>query len=347
MSEDIIKRVNWLELFFDLIFVYAISKATHILAHAHNGHLNIEQYFIFFLVFIPIWWTWTGHTLFVTRFEIDSAIQRALTLFQMLAVVFWTTFINADFNPNYLGYLLFYVLIRSTLIFMYLYTKKKNKLEKTIAKQLSIGFSVGLFISLNSIFFDSSIRYIILYFGIFVEIATPLFIRKVLKSSPVNSHHLPERYGLLTIILLGESVVMIATNLSMVSFNISTILATISGFLIISAIWWIYFDIMENYILNKVLFTGQNIIYGHLFIYAGLSILAVFIGFCINHKLTFLHDLILIFVSLIFLIFGFIITFKMKRVFKKKYIIFYVIYILGICVSLVACNISLRGFIHF
>jgi len=75
MTTENIKRANWLELLFDLIFVYAVSKATHILAHAHNGHIGFEQYGIFILVMIPIWWAWTGHTLFATRFDTEDTGQ--------------------------------------------------------------------------------------------------------------------------------------------------------------------------------------------------------------------------------------------------------------------------------
>ena len=83
MSENIIKKATWLDLLFDLIFVFAIAKATHILAHAHHGHLSINQYVIFVLVIVPIWWTWTGHTLFATRFDTHDTTQRVLTLAQM------------------------------------------------------------------------------------------------------------------------------------------------------------------------------------------------------------------------------------------------------------------------
>lgn len=71
MHNEIIKKANWLELLFDLIFVYAVSKAAHILAHLHEGHIGAGQYVTFILVMTLIWWTWTGHTLFATRFYAD------------------------------------------------------------------------------------------------------------------------------------------------------------------------------------------------------------------------------------------------------------------------------------
>lgn len=334
MSQSTVKRANWIELFYDLIFVYAIAQATHILAHAHEGHLSAHQYFIFLLVIIPIWWAWTGHTLFATRFDIGTPIQRILTLFQMLAVVFWATFINVDFDPNYLGYLLFYVLIRSILIFMYWQVCKTHEHATAVAKRLTLGFSVGLLVALSSLFFEAPIRYFVLYLGITIEILTPLLSKEILKKIPVNGHHLPERYGLLTIILLGESVIMLATNLSNTGLNYTNFSASVAGFIMICSLWWIYFDLVENHIINTALSTGQNIIYGHLFIYIGLSMIAVFIGFSLENTLLFSHHLILFFFSFLSLFIGFILVFSLKNMVKKKYLSGYILLLITLGIML-------------
>ncbi len=323
MNIENIKRANWLELLFDLIFVYAVSKATHILAHAHDGHVAIGQYITFILVIVPIWWTWTGHTLFSTRFDTEDTRQRLLTLTTMLAVVFWTAFINADFDPNYHGYLAFYVVIRLILVVMYWNSTKTNRLAIPITKRLTTGFLIGLTIAVSSIMFESPVRYAILYLGITVEIITPLLSRKLLKAIPVKSHHLPERYGLLTIILLGESVIMLASSLNKVIWNTSIIAAVISGFIIIAILWWIYFDLMESNILGQDLGTGQRILYGHLFIYIGLSSIAVFIGYSINHQLHLMDHLLLAIFGLVTLLIGFLTAFGWSLIFQRKQAISY------------------------
>ena len=51
-----VKRANWLELFFDLVFVYAIAKATHTIAGPHDGQISAQYYGLFFLIIIPVWW---------------------------------------------------------------------------------------------------------------------------------------------------------------------------------------------------------------------------------------------------------------------------------------------------
>jgi len=334
MVPNTIKRANWLELFFDLIFVYAVAKATHILAHAHDGHIAFEQYVTFILVMTPIWWAWTGHTLFATRFDTEDTGQRILTLAQMLAVVFWTSFINADFDPNYRGYLLFYVLIRVLLILMYWRSTKYNSLSVPISKRLSIGFSIGIMVALSSLLFETPIRYIILYAGIGIEILTPLLSRKILATVPVKSHHLPERYGLLTIILLGESVIMIATKLNEVHWSVYTVGTAIAGFFILSAIWWMYFSLMEKHVIGKELRTGQHVIYGHLFVYSGMSIIAVFIGFSIVPELTLVSHLLLFVAGLVAMYVGYIIIFGISALVKKYQLLQLVIIMFSAFISL-------------
>lgn len=239
----------------------------------------------------------------------------------MLAVVFWSSFINADFSPNYHGYLLFYLLIRILLIMMYWRVSKINPASVPISKRLSIGFSMGLMVSLSSLLFESPVRYFIMYAGISIEILTPLLSRDILKTVSVKSHHLPERYGLLTIILLGESVIIMATKLNEVPWTTNVIESIILGFLILSATWWLYFNLMEKNMVGKKIQTGQNIVYGHLFIYTGLSAIAVFIGYSIKPELTLLSHNMLFVIGFVAFSVGLVSIFGLKVMVKKDALI--------------------------
>ena len=76
------RKVTWLELFFDLIFVAAVSQV----AGPLHEHYSMEGLVRFGPLFVLIWWAWVGHTVFSTRFDTDDVIQRGLTLVQMFAV---------------------------------------------------------------------------------------------------------------------------------------------------------------------------------------------------------------------------------------------------------------------
>jgi low temperature requirement protein LtrA len=283
---ETVKRANWLDLFYDLVFVFAIAKATHVLVHLHDGHVAWSQYGIFFLIMIPVWWAWTGHTMFTTRFDTEDTTQRLLTLAQMLAAVFLAAFINPDFDAYYHGFLFSYVTIRVLLILMYVRAARIMPIAGPISKYLGIGFSLGILVSLSSLFVDPPWRYVLLYAGITIEILVPFFSRSVLKAIPVNSHHMPERFGLFTIILFGESVVAIAAKLSDQTWSALTPFAAVNGFVVMCAAWWLYFDTHEELVVGKDLGTGQRVLYGHLGIYYGLSVISAAIGFSIGGELN-------------------------------------------------------------
>jgi low temperature requirement protein LtrA len=82
LGADAERKVTWLELFFDLIFVAAVSQV----AAPLREHYSVAEILRFAPLFVLIWWAWTGHTVFSTRFDTDDVIQRGLTLVQMFAV---------------------------------------------------------------------------------------------------------------------------------------------------------------------------------------------------------------------------------------------------------------------
>jgi len=76
------RKVTWLELFFDLVFVAAVAQAgTHL-----RDDYSPAGLMRFGLLFVLIWWAWLGHTTFSTRFDTDDVVQRALTALQLFLV---------------------------------------------------------------------------------------------------------------------------------------------------------------------------------------------------------------------------------------------------------------------
>src|SRR5690349_385819 len=113
------KKVTWLELFYDLIFVAAISKATHVLLHEHHGVIPIEYLWKFLLMFIPIWWAWVGQSLFMNRFGEDTTKQRIFMVGQMFFVLLMTASLHVEFDKYYLTFLIGYIGIRLFTSFQY------------------------------------------------------------------------------------------------------------------------------------------------------------------------------------------------------------------------------------
>ncbi|KKI90841.1 low temperature requirement protein A [Bacillus sp. SA1-12] len=291
------KKVTWLELFYDLLFVAAVAAATHVLLHVENGHIQTEYLVKFVLIFIPIWWAWVGQTIFINRFGKDLFHQRIFLILQMFFVLIMTSSLSVDFDPYYLSFLIGYIGLRAVTAIQYLIVQRiETGVRKQAALFLGRYFWIGIVISLFSVFFDSWVRYAILYTGILIDILVPVLGRKCLEKVPPNTAHLLERFGLFTIILFGEALISTLTVIQPTQGNWESIGFAIISFILIISMWWQYFDNIEKKLDKSVQTSGQIIIYGHLFILMSLSMIAASI------RLLYLHEVHYSFI--LFFVFG-------------------------------------------
>jgi low temperature requirement protein LtrA len=282
-----IRKATWLELFFDLIFVVAISKTAHVLTHVHDGHLSTEMYVKYILILVPVFWAWVGHTMFANRFDCEDPLQKIMTLAQMFCAIVMSSFITVDFDAGYKGFLLSYMALRGLTLLMYMRAVYFHPETWGIVRNLVLAFFLGGCITASSLLFEGIERYTVLYLGILLEIIVPIVNRRRLAALPVNSHHLPERFGLMVIILLGESILSLVQSYEDIEIvTPEAFVAGASGFVLAVCLWWIYFDNLEHHITGKELGHGQTISYPHFLIYAGLGGIAAMIRFAIIPELT-------------------------------------------------------------
>ncbi|QNF29886.1 low temperature requirement protein A [Metabacillus elymi] len=279
------KKVTWLELFYDLLFVAAVAAATHVLLHVEDGYIHVEYLIKFVLIFIPIWWAWVGQTMFVNRFGQDLFHQRIFLILQMFFVLIMTSSLSVDFDPYYLSFLIGYIGLRAVTAIQYLIVQR---IEKGTRKKAALFFGryfwIGIIISLFSVFFDSWIRYAVLYAGIIIDIIIPILGRKYLVKVPTNTAHLLERFGLFSIILFGEALISTLAVIQPNQGNWNSIGFSVISFILIISMWWQYFDNVDKKVDKSVQTAGQTIIYGHLFILMSLSMIAASI------RLLYLHE---------------------------------------------------------
>jgi low temperature requirement protein LtrA len=114
----------------------------------------------------------------------------------------------------------------------------------------------------------------VFYLGILFDLlAFIFFLQSRLQGIPVHTEHLIERVGLLTLILLGESVISLSKGLANISWTVERLVTAATGFVTISGIWWVYFDSF-HLLTKQKLTTGHSVLYSHFFVFVGLSILA-------------------------------------------------------------------------
>ena len=267
------RRATWLELFFDLIFVVALRDAGEILSEAHEGHIAAQQFLRFVLVFLPLWWIWAGHTIYANRFDTDSRQHRLSTLLIMFLLIVISAQISAGAQEHYALAVACYCGARLIIAVMYFVSRRKHHDRGGFATTVGTVFAVGAAISLSSVLLEPPWSYLVFYAGIVFDMAALVLLNRRLHVVPAHTAHLVERVGLLTIIMLGESVISISAALANIAWNQSNVIAAISGFVMVSAIWWIYYDSFHM-LEQRKLATGHSILYSHFFLFVGLAILA-------------------------------------------------------------------------
>ena len=208
------RHATWLELFYDLVFVVTISQLSHYLLH----DVSLSNFFGFLFLFIPVWWSWIGTTFFSTRFYSDDLGHRLLLLLQMGGAGAMVVNISGAFNNTFSGFALSYGFMRLILVIEYVRvfrTIKSSESANPLVKRYIIGFSIAAIIwSISAFVPIKEIRFALWVIGLIIDFATPISMSKLTSKFAPHISHLPERMGLFTLIVLGESIVCIVNGMT-------------------------------------------------------------------------------------------------------------------------------------
>jgi low temperature requirement protein LtrA len=236
------RHATWLELFYDLVFVVTISQLSHYLLH----DVSLSNFFGFLFLFIPVWWSWIGTTFFATRFYSDDLGHRLLLLLQMGGAGAMAVNISGAFNNNFSGFALSYAFMRLILVIEYVRVFRAIKSSESanpLIKRYIIGFSIAAIIWLISAFVPlTEIRFALWIIGLIIDFATPISTSKLTSKFAPHISHLPERMGLFTLIVLGESIVGIVNGMTEQIWDVYSVIEASLGLCISFSLWWLYFD---------------------------------------------------------------------------------------------------------
>lgn len=233
------RRVTWVELFFDLVFVAAVAQVGAPLATGYSFD-GLARYA--FLLCI-IWWAWSGHAMYATRFDADDTLQRMLTLLQMIAVIFMAA--NAEQGLDSVssaGFAAAYAVMRFILVAQYVRAgtiAQARELTQTYAR----GFGAAACVWLMSAFLDTPLRYGLWSVALAVEAATAVRVSRYIEALPPHAAHLPERFGLFTLILLGDSIIALMKGIqAQPEWSPAAAGAAFAGIGFTFVVWWAYFE---------------------------------------------------------------------------------------------------------
>ena len=265
------RSASWLELFFDLVFVVAIAQ----LALALGDDLSPGGFARFFLLFVPVWWSWVGYTNYADRFDTDDPVFRAMMLAGMLAMAALAVSAPDAFSGRSGAFALSYVAVRAVLILLYERARRNVPAARSLISVTMRVFVFGAALWALSLLVPEPWRFGLWGLALVVEGSTPWVARRAMASVPYHASHLPERYGLFTIIVLGESLVAVVLGIDDADWGLASAFVAAGGFLVAACLWWVYFDFIELADIKRSLLARNVFIYGHLLIALGLTIAGV------------------------------------------------------------------------
>ncbi|MFI9806355.1 low temperature requirement protein A [Streptomyces sp. NPDC052301] len=235
-----------LELFFDLCFVVAVAQAGVQLVHAVAAGHPGEGILNYAMVFFAIWWAWMNFTWFASAYDNDDALYRIVTLVQIAGVLVLAAGISRAFTDHdFLLVWLGYVIMRLALVWQWLRAARSAPgAERTTTVRYACGVLLCQVGWLGLVVLPGPARPWVFLVMVIAELCVPLYAERHHETS-WHPHHIAERYGLFTIIVLGETVASatVAVKSAVDAHNALTELLPIAagGLLIVFAAWWIYF----------------------------------------------------------------------------------------------------------
>jgi low temperature requirement protein LtrA len=262
------RHASWLELFFDLVFVVAVTELSHYLVvdHSAGGFLRFAG------LFIPVFVAWQGYMAYATRFDTDDLAFRLAYFGAMLAVATMAVLIgDVAHGEHTAAFALAYVILRSIMLALYVRAWRAVPQARPLIRFYGVGYGVGVALWLGSLAFDTPWRYVVWAVAQVLELSLPPLSTRLHRRIPTDPRHLPERWALFTLIVLGESVVAVAIATAGTSWHVSSAAAAVLGFAAVAAVWWLYFDHQANVVLRGSTMSVVVYSYAHIPLLIGLA----------------------------------------------------------------------------
>ncbi len=265
---------TWLELLFDLCFVVAVAQAADRLHHAlGEGHVGTAL-LGYAMVFFAIWWAWMNVTWFASAYDTDDVLYRLAVLVQIAGVLVLAAgvpraFDRRDFTVVTIGY----VIMRLSLVGQWLRAARADRDGRRTAVRYAIGVTgcTAGWVSLLAL--PSEVQPYGFLVLVPAELAVPPWAERR-RSTSWHPHHIAERYGLFTLIVLGETVLAASTAIQSALDSSSgggLVDPVAGGLLIVFGMWWIYFNQPTHRTPTRTGFESFLWGYGHLLVFASAA----------------------------------------------------------------------------
>ncbi|UQT58002.1 low temperature requirement protein A [Streptomyces durmitorensis] len=244
--EEAHRAATPLELFFDLCFVVAVAQAGAELVHSvAEGHAG-EGVLNYAMVFFALFWAWVNFSWFASAYDNDDVLYRVVTLVQIAGVLVFAAGVSKGFEEHdFLLIWLGYLIMRVALTVQWLrVARSATGAERTTALRYACGVLVCQIGWSGLLFLPEGGRLWLFLAMAVLEMCVPVFAEKSYTTA-WHPHHISERYGLFTIIVLGETIaaatVAVKSGIEENDALGELLPIAAGGLLMVFAAWWIYF----------------------------------------------------------------------------------------------------------
>ena len=275
------KRVEFSELFYDLVFVFAISKATSLIHPLHSGVVAWDSLLDFFISVMVIINSWMIQTIYTNRYGTNSLFNMVIMFINMGLMLFMSNMIGYNWQQWFYYTCWAVGTLTLTLFFQYLVEFFRESTDNTDRESIK-GFlwltglgSLGVYLAA---LFPIYVGVYIFIASILLTFIVPIFLITKDEHFQVNLPHLIERVSLLVIITFGEMVVGLASFFTVENFSIYSVL----NFVIMLSLFLFYFGEFDHAIDEGSSQKGLFVIYSHYPIFIGLMLMTVSMGYLLN-----------------------------------------------------------------
>ena len=275
------KRVEFSELFYDLVFVFAISKATALIHPLHSGVVAWDSLLDFFISVMVIINSWMIQTIYTNRYGTNSLFNMVIMFINMGLMLFMSNMIGYNWQQWFYYTCWAVGTLTLTLFFQYLVEFFRKSTDNTDRESIK-GFLWLTGLQTLGVYLAALFP---IYVGVYIFIASilltfivPIFLITKDEHFQVNLPHLIERVSLLVIITFGEMVVGLASFFTVENFSIYSVL----NFVIMLSLFLFYFGEFDHAIDEGSSQKGLFVIYSHYPIFIGLMLMTVSMGYLLN-----------------------------------------------------------------
>jgi low temperature requirement protein LtrA len=279
---EVERHATWLELFYDLLFAAVVAQLTFKLSQDLSGFGVLS----FIVLCVPVWWAWVGQAFYATRFDTDDLGHRLFIIAQMFAVGAMAVNVHAGLGHGSAGFALSYAAVRFILVGEYLGAHIWVPAARPLTKRFGLGFGAAASIWLVSAWVPPPLRFYLWGLGLLIDFVTPLGAGKLHSRLAPHATHLPERFALFILIVMGETIAGVVMGLTQHAWDIHSGLTAGLGLIGFFSLWWIYFDNIDGAAIRAARAQGriwlyQGWLYAHLPLVIGLAASAVGVQYAV------------------------------------------------------------------